>query len=58
MILSHCSIGFSKPIFFPTTTMMEAKTSNNASYAWKSIIKGRDVIKRGAMWRISLGNSI
>ena len=47
-----------KANFFPTTTMMEAKTLNNASYAWKSIIKGRDVIKRGAMWRIGLGNSI
>ena len=37
---------------------MEAKTLNNASYAWKSIIKGRDVMKQGAVWRIGLGNSI
>ena len=37
---------------------MEAKTLNNASYAWKSIIKGRDIMKQGAVWRIGLGNSI
>ena len=38
--------------------MMEAKTSSNASYAWKSILKGREVIKKGAAWRIGNGNSV
>ena len=37
---------------------MEARSPNNASYAWKSIIKGREVIQRGAVWRIGTGNSI
>ena len=38
--------------------MMEARTPNNASYIWKSIIKGMEVIKCGAVQRIGLGNSI
>ena len=37
---------------------MEAKNPANASYAWKSILKGRDVIKRGVAWRIGLGLSV
>ena len=37
---------------------MEAKVLANASYAWKSLMKGRDVIKRGARWRIGSGKSI
>ena len=38
--------------------MMEANAPANASYAWKSLMKGRDVIKRGAKWSIGLGRSI
>ena len=37
---------------------MEATCPSSESYAWKSIIKGRDVIKRGAIWRIGDGKSI
>ena len=37
---------------------MEAREPSNISYAWKSILWGRDVIKRGATWRIGSGNSI
>ena len=37
---------------------MEAKNPANASYAWKSILKGREVIKKGAAWRIGLGLSV
>lgn len=47
-----------KAKFFPNTSVMEAKTLANASYAWKSIMRGRDVIKRGARWRIGSGNSV
>ena len=32
-----------KAKYFPNTTVMGDKNPNNASYAWKSIIKGRDV---------------
>ena len=37
---------------------MEAKNPSSASYAWKSIIKGREVIRRGATWTIGDGHSI
>ena len=47
-----------KAKFFPNTSVMEARSPSNASYAWKSIIKGREVIKRGAVWRIGTGTSI
>ena len=47
-----------KAKFFPNSTIMEAKNLANASYAWKSILKGRDVIKRGAAWRIGSSLSV
>ena len=34
---------------------MEAKDSRLGSYAWKSILIGRDVIQRGASWRVGDG---
>ena len=37
---------------------MDATNLSNASYSWKSIIKGREVIKRGALWRIGIGTLI
>jgi len=37
---------------------MESTNPNNYSYAWKSIIKGREVIKRGASWRIGTSAAI
>ena len=47
-----------KAKFFPNTSVMEARAPSNASYAWKSILKGRDVIKCRAVWRIGMGTSI
>lgn len=47
-----------KAIFFPHCTIMEVKDSRSSSYAWKSILHGRDVILRGAKWRIGNGKTI
>ena len=47
-----------KAKYFPNSSVMEAKIPSSASYAWKSIIKGREVIRRGAIWRIGRGESI
>ncbi|XP_050256732.1 uncharacterized mitochondrial protein AtMg00310-like [Quercus robur] len=44
--------------FFPQCSIMEATCPSLASYAWKSVIKGRDVIKRGSIWRIGDGKSV
>ena len=41
-----------KARFFPNATIMEASDSRMGSYTWKSILVGREVIKRGSRWRI------
>ena len=37
---------------------MEAKESTTRSYAWKNILKGREVIKMGARFRVGNGKNI
>ena len=44
-----------KARFFPNCSIMEATCPSSTSYAWKSIIKGKDMIKCGAIWRIGDG---
>ncbi|KAL0006673.1 hypothetical protein SO802_008175 [Lithocarpus litseifolius] len=47
-----------KARFFPNTSIMEASDSRMGSYAWKSILVGREVIKRGSRWRIGNGEKL
>ena len=47
-----------KARFCPIGSIMEAKDSRRGSYTWKSILKGRDVIARGACWWIGNGKSV
>nr|XP_023923936.1 uncharacterized protein LOC112035339 [Quercus suber] len=47
-----------KAHFFPNSSLMEATDSRMGSYAWKSILKGKDIIQRGAIWRIGSGEKI
>ena len=47
-----------KPKFFLDCSIMQAKAPSNASYAWRSIIRGREVIRKGAQWRIGDGHSV
>ena len=37
---------------------LDAKESASASYAWRSILHGRDVILKGALWRVGDGKQI
>ena len=36
---------------------MEVAIPSSASYAWQSILRGREVIQRGAIWRIGDGKT-
>ena len=47
-----------KARFFPNSSLMEAANSRIGSYTWKSILRGRDIIQRGGLWRIGSGEKI
>lgn len=51
-----CKVFKSK--YFPNGTIMDAANPSFASYAWRSIIWGREVIKKGAIWRIGDGKFV
>ena len=48
---------FLKAKFFPTGSILEAK-DGNGSFAWKSILKGREIIHKGLLWRVDNGSLI
>ena len=47
-----------KARFFLNCSIMQVTESNFGSYAWKSILKGRDVLLSGARWRIGNGVTV
>ena len=44
--------------FFPNCSFLEALDNSSGSYAWCSILKGREVLVRRARWRVGNGESI
>ena len=44
--------------FFPNCSIWEAQESSSGSHAWHSILKGRDVLLKGARWRVGCGEDI
>ena len=47
-----------KARFFPDCSILDAKDSSSRSYAWKSIIGARDVIRKGMVWHIGTGETV
>jgi hypothetical protein len=47
-----------KAKFFPHCSILEADSKTKGSYAWQSILKARDVIKNGIVWRVGNGKTI
>ena len=47
-----------KAKFFPHGTILDCHTTTRGSYAWQSILKVRQVIARGAVWKVGNGQSI
>ena len=47
-----------KSRFFPTCSFMDALECSSGSYAWRSILQGREVLKQGARLRVGWGDSI
>ena len=48
---------FFKAKIFPMGCILEAK-EGTGSFAWKSILKGREIIQKGMLWRVGNGSSI
>ena len=46
-----------KAKYFPNDTIFDAK-QKSSSYAWKSILRARNVVAMGAKWRVGDGQSI
>jgi hypothetical protein len=47
-----------KARYFKDSDFLAANCPNRASYTWKSIIYGRELLKAGLVWRIGSGTSV
>lgn len=45
-------------IYFPMGSILDASMPLKCSYAWRSILKSRDVIQKGVFWRVGDGRMI
>ena len=44
--------------YFPSGNILDAIIHPRCSYTWRSILQARDVINRGAVWRVGDGSTI
>lgn len=47
-----------KAKYFPECSILEVVAQPGASYTWRSILLGRDLLKEGIVWRIGDGTSV
>lgn len=45
-------VKFLKDLYFPNNSFIGPKCNNNSSWLWKSIIKCRDLLKKGLRWEV------
>ena len=47
-----------KAKYFPGCSILKAQLGNKPSYAWHSILKSKELVKEGLIWRIGNGESV
>lgn len=47
-----------KQLYFPSCNFLQAKSGNNPSFVWTSLLCGRDLMAKGIRWRIGNGTRV
>ncbi|KAL5830504.1 hypothetical protein ACOSQ3_019972 [Xanthoceras sorbifolium] len=56
--LSSLAARVLKGCYFPSSTLLKARSSGLGSFVWKSIIWGKELVSKGSRWRIGSGASV
>lgn len=47
-----------KGLYFPNSDFLKAKKDGRASWAWSSLLEGRDALLQGSLWHIRIGDTV